>query len=77
MGVVDKNYVQVRGWWYMSHEEIPRTVVLNNFPGGVGLAFQLPSMGRARIFTGTVLIQIINSFTSTLSYTYNYDNMTS
>ena len=51
-----------------SHEEIPGTVVLKNsenlgsvlaqgqrFPGGVGVVFQLPSMGGARIFTGTAL----------------------
>ena len=51
-----------------SHEKIPGTVVLKNygnpgsvvvqgprFPGGVGVVFPLPSMGGARIFTGTAL----------------------
>ena len=49
-------------------EKIPGTVVLKNsgnpgsvvaqgprFPRGVGVVFQLPSMGGARIFTGTAL----------------------
>ena len=52
----------------LSHEEIPGTVVVKNFgnpgsvvaqgprfPGGVEVVFQLPSMGEARIFTGTAL----------------------
>ena len=52
----------------LSHEEIPGTVVLKNtvnpgfvvahgprFAGGVVVSFQLPSMGGARIFTGTTL----------------------
>ena len=51
-----------------SHEKIPGTVVLKNsgnpgsvaaqgprFLGGVGVVFPLPSMGGARIFTGTAL----------------------
>ena len=51
-----------------TREKIPGTVVLKNsgnpcsvvaqgprFPGGVGLVFQLPFMGGARIFTGTAL----------------------
>ena len=50
------------------HKKIPGTVVLKNsgnpgsvvakgprFPGGVGVVFQLPSMGGAWIFTGTAL----------------------
>ena len=50
------------------HEKISGTVVLKNyenpgsvvaqgprFPGGVGVVFQLPFMGGARIFTGTAL----------------------
>ena len=52
----------------LSHEEIPGTVVLKKsenlgyvvaqgprFPGGVGVVFQLLSLGGARIFTGTAL----------------------
>ena len=59
----DENYFQSSGWWYISHEEIPGIVVPQNsgnpgsvvvqaprFLGGVGAVFQLPSMGRARIF---------------------------
>ena len=57
-----------------SHEKIPGTVVLKNsgnpgsvvaqgprFPGGVGVVFPLPSMGGARIFTGTALINKYSS----------------
>ena len=52
----------------LSHEEIPGTVVLKNsgnpgsvvaqgpiFTGGVGVVFQLPSMGEPGFFTGTAL----------------------
>ena len=50
----------------LSHEEFPGTVVLINFgflvaqgprfPGVVGIAFQLPSMRGARIFTERALM---------------------
>ena len=53
----------------LSHEEISGIVVLKNsgnsgsvvaqgsrFPGGLGVVFQLPSMGGARIFTEAALI---------------------
>ena len=59
----------------LSHEKFTGSVVLKNygnpgsvvtqgprFPGGVGVVFQLPSMGGARIFTGTALTLQVNSY---------------
>ena len=60
MGVVNKNYVEPQGnsgYCGAKTSGNPGSVVAQGprFPGGVGVVFELPSMGGACIFTGTAL----------------------